>query len=228
MPVPYINGSTGTVMNGYGQSQGTYGGLGNIYQYGYQNPQGPWAYLAQNGSRNPNAVAGGGSSGSSGGSGGGGGDSTARKYLEGVVGGTNTPYNQTTRDSMYAQQSGMAGAAEAGRNQQLANQAAIGGASPTDPSYQRLIRQSMAARQSQNQQSMGDIDRTANIANRQSQQAAANSLMGSEDERYALQQGYNQRATQMALGYLYGGGGGGTQGQNNSQFLGFYGQGGFG
>ncbi len=33
---------------------------------------------------------------------------------------------------------------------------------------------------------------------------AANQLMGSEDERYALQQGYNQRAAQTALGYLYG------------------------
>jgi hypothetical protein len=116
---------------------------------------------------------------------------------------------------MYSQQSGMAGAAEAGRNQQIAEQSAIGGASPSDPSYQRLIRQSMAARQGQNQQSMGDIDRTANLANQQTQQAAAGQLMGSEDERYALQQGYNQRAMQTALGYLYGGGGGQSQGPNN-------------
>jgi hypothetical protein len=31
--------------------------------------------------------------------------------------------------------------------------------------------------------------------------------MGSEDERFALSQGSNQRASQMALSYLYGGGG---------------------
>ena len=148
-------------------------------------------------------------------------DSAARQYLTGVVSGQNTPYNQATRDSMYSQQSSMAGAAEAGRNQQIAEQSAIGGASPSDPSYQRLIRQSMAARQSQNQQSMGDIDRTANIANQQTQQQAAGTLLGSEDERHALQQGYNQRATQMAMGYLYGGGQGGQSTQGNTGMWGF-------
>jgi hypothetical protein len=214
--------------------QSTYGGgLGSIYQYGHQNPAGPYAMLQQG---KPGAGAPGGAGGAAGGSAGGAGDSTARKYLEGVVGGQNTPYNQTTRDNMYSQQAGMAGAAEAGRNQMAAEQSAAGGASPSDPGYQRLIRQSMAARQSQNQQSMGDIDRTANIANQQAQQSAAGQLMGSEDERYALTQGFNQRASQAALGYLYGGGGGGgSSGGNNfggnsgnNQFLGFYGQGGFG
>ncbi len=210
--------------------QSTYGGgLGSIYQYGHQNPAGPYAMLQQ-----AKPGAGGAAAGAAGGGAGGAGDSTARKYLEGVVGGQNTPYNQTTRDSMYSQQAGMAGAAEAGRNQMAAEQSAAGGASPSDPGYQRLIRQSMAARQSQNQQSMGDIDRTANIANQQAQQSAAGQLMGSEDERYALTQGFNQRASQAALGYLYGGGGGSSGGNNfggdsgNNQFLGFYGQGGFG
>ncbi len=192
--------------------QTTYGsGLGNIYQYGAQNPAGPYAFAAQK----PGAVQGGSTAGSAST---GGADSAARKYLEGVVGGQNTPYNQTTRDSMYSQQSGMAGAAEAGRNQQIAEQSATGGASPSDPSYQRLIRQSMAQRQSQNQQSMGDIDRTANVANQQTQQQAAGTLLGSEDERNALQQGYNQRATQMAMGYLYGGGNGYSRPGDYGQF----------
>jgi hypothetical protein len=193
---------------------------GSIYQYGHQNPAGPYAMLQQGGP----GGAGGAGGGAAGGSTGGAGDSTARKYLEGVVGGQNTPYNQTTRDSMYSQQAGMAGAAEAGRNQMAAEQSAAGGASPSDPGYQRLIRQSMAARQSQNQQSMGDIDRTANIANQQAQQSAAGQLMGSEDERYALAQGFNQRASQAALGYLMGGrpgGGGGDGGQSRpSSFVG--------
>jgi len=227
MPVPsYYAGSMRPT--NYGGSSGGYTGLGNVYQFGAQNPAGPYAFMAQK-------PGGGGPSGGGSGMGAGGGandagSSAARRYLEGVVGGQNTPYNQSTRDSMYAQQSGMAGAAEAGRNQQIAEQSAMGGASPSDPGYQRLIRQSMAARQSQNQQSMGDIDRTANLANQQAQMGAADRLLGSEDERFALQQGYNQRASQMALGYLYGGGQGQNNGANSgpNQFLGFYGQGGFG
>ena len=199
---------------GGNRTGGTYSGLGtNVQRFGQANPYGPFAGMQGAGGQPQGGSASGGSTG--------GADSAARKYLTGVVEGQNTPYNQTTRDSMYSQQSGMAGAAEAGRNQQLSEQAAIGGASPTDPSYQRLIRQSMAQRQSQNQQSMGDIDRTANLANQSAQSDAASRLMGSEDERFALQQGYNQRATQMAMGYLYGNGGGQSSGGNNFQGSGF-------
>lgn len=199
-----------------GNRTGSYGnGLGMpVQRFGQANPYGPFA-----GMRNSGYNPAGGATGSAGGA-----DSAARQYLTGVVSGQNTPYNQATRDSMYSQQSNMAAGAEAGRNQQIAEQSAMGGASPSDPSYQRLIRQSMAQRQAQNQQSMGDIDRTANLANQQTQQQAAGTLMGSEDERFALQQGYNQRATQMAMGYLFGGG------QNNGPnsapaqpYLGYYG-----
>lgn len=195
-------------VTGGGNIMPSYGG---IQAYGYGNPYGPYSTLQH---AKPGGATGG-ASGSAGGSTGGG-DSAARKYLEGVVGGQNTPYSPSTKDNMYAQQSNMAAGAEAGRNQQIAEQSAAGGASPTDPSYQRLIRQSMAARQGQNQQSMGDIDRTANIANQQAQTQAASQLMGSEDERYALSQGSNQRATQMAMSYLYGGGGGGQGGGMNN------------
>lgn len=199
-----------------GNRQGGYGGgLGMpIQRFGQANPYGPFMGM-QSPSYNPaGGAARGGSTGS-------GADSAARQYLTGVVSGQNTPYNQTTRDSMYSQQSSMAGAAEAGRNQQLAEQSAMGGASPSDPSYQRLIRQSMAQRQAQNQQAMGDIDRTANLANQQTQQAAAGTLLGSEDERYALSQGMNERASRMALGYLYGGGGGGQSTPSNTGMWGF-------
>lgn len=201
---------TSTGMSRYGAGST----MGPMYQFGSANPYGPYATLNRGG--------GGGAPASGAGStGGSGADSAARQYLTGVVQGQNTPYNQTTRDSMYSQQSGMAGAAEAGRNQQLAEQAAVGGASPSDPGYQRLIRQSMAQRQAQNQQSMGDIDRTANLANQAAQSDAASRLLGSEDERFALQQGFNQRATQAALGYLYGGGGGSTGEQYGTGFLGY-------
>lgn len=220
MAVPRISAAGGQQMGGENRSGG-YTGLGNIQQFGYANPYGPYATM-QRGYGGPQNTASTGAGGKTGG------DSVARQYLTGVVQGQNTPYNQTTRDSMYSQQSGMAAAAEAGRNQQLAEQAAIGGASPSDPSYQRLIRQSMAARQSQNQQAMGDIDRTANLANQQAQMGAAERLMSSEDEQNALAQGYNARATQAALGYLYGGGGTRSSNYQGNQMLGFYGQGGFG
>lgn len=220
MAVPRI-ASTGRQIGGDNRSGG-YTGLGNIQQFGQANPYGPYSTLPRSGT--VNAGPSGGAAKSTGG-----GDSVARQYLTGVVQGQNAPYNEATRTSMYSQASNMNAAAEAGRNQQLAEQSAMGGASPSDPSYQRLIRQSMAARQGANQQAMGDIDRTANIANQQTQQQAAGTLLGSEDERNALEQGYNQRATQMALGYLYGGGGV-NNGPNSApnQMLGFYGRGGFG
>jgi hypothetical protein len=205
--------------SGGGQAVGSYGeGSQGIQQFGYTNPYGPYSMMAGLATNSPYGNKPSGSGGS--GIGDSGGDSAARKYLSGVVGGANTPYNSTTRNSLYSQQAGMAGAAEAGRNQQIAEQGAIGGASPTDPSYQRLIRQSMAQRQAQNQQSMGDIDRTSNIANQQAQQQAAGTLLNSEDERNALQQGFNQRATQMAMGYLYGGGGGQSQSTPGNYFNG--------
>lgn len=204
-----------------GNRTGGYTGLGPIQQFGYANPRGPYSMLGQAGQQPTQ------STGDR--TGGGAGESLARQYLTGVVQGQNTPYNQTARDSMYGRAAGMNAAAEATQNRQIGEQAAMGGASPTDPSYANLIRQSMAQRQGANVQAAGDIDRTANLANQQAQSDAATRLMSSEDERYALQQGYNQRAAQTALGYLYGGGGV-NNGPNSApnQMLGFYGRGGFG
>lgn len=207
-----------------GNRSGGYTGLGNIYQFGYANPRGPYAYLAGQGQGGQPGQATGGTGGGTGA-----GESVARQYLTGVVQGQNTPYNEATRSSMYSRASGMNAAAEGAQNRQIQQQAAMSGASPNDPSYANLIRQSMAARQGANQMAAGDIDRTANLANQEAQMGAANRLLGSEDERYALQQGYNQRAAQTALGYLYGNSGvnnGPNSGPN--QMLGFYGRGGFG
>ncbi len=184
-----------------GSRSGGYTGLGNIQQFGYANPSGPYGMMG--------AQPAGGGAGGAGGRGGaaGGAESVARNYLTGVVQGTNTPYNEATKTAMYGRASGMNAAAEGAQNRQIGEQAAMGGASPNDPSYANLMRQSMAQRQGANVQAAGDIDRTANLANQQTQQAAAGTLMNSEDERNALQQGYNQRALQTAMGYLYGGGG---------------------
>lgn len=205
-----------------GSRQGGYTGLGGIQQFGQANPMGPYGML---GAQRPGQTPATGAASTTGDRG----SSIARDYLTGVVQGQNTPYNEATRTSMYGRASGMNAAAEGAQNRQLSEQAAMGGASPTDPSYANLMRQTMAQRQGANVQAAGDIDRTANLANQQAQMGAADRLMGSEDERFALQQGYNQRAMQTALGYLYGGGASQQQSTpNNTQFLGFYGQGGFG
>lgn len=213
MPVPSYYAGTGKPYN-TGSTGSAYSGLGNVYQFGASNPAGPYAFMAQRpGGQRPSSqgqATGGAQSPASDA-----GTSVARQYLTGVVQGQNTPYNETTRNSMYSQASGMNASAEAAQNRQIQQQAAMSGASPNDPSYANLIRQSMAARQGANQQAMGDIDRTANMANQQAQMGAANRLLGSEDERFALQQGYNQRAAQTALGFLYGSGSGSGGGVNN-------------
>lgn len=207
LPPNYYSGSavplyqqvnTGTRQSGYGS------GLGGIQQFGYGNPMGPYAGLSNGWGSAP---ATGGTTAPATGGGTGAAESTARKYLEGVVQGQNTPYNEATRNSMYSRASGMNAAAEGAQNRQISEQAAMGGASPRDPSYAGLMRQSMAQRQGANMQAAGDIDRTANLANQEAQYNAASRLMGSEDERYALQQGFNERASARALGYLFGSGG---------------------
>lgn len=150
-------------------------------------------------------------------------ESTALSYLTGVVGGQNTPYDQNTQNNLFSQASNMNASAEATQNQAIQGAAARGGASANDPSAQLAQRQTMAQRQGANQQAMGQIQSQANIANQRTQQQAANSLLNHADERYAIQNGNNQRMAQTALGFLYGGGGGGrsnTQGNSTGGMLG--------
>lgn len=213
--VPYPQQGRGNLNVNRTQNYGT--GLGGIQQFGQVNPMGPYAYM---GAQRPGQTPAAGAASTAGDRG----SSIARDYLTGVVQGQNTPYNEATRTSMYGRAAGMNAAAEGAQNRQLSEQAAMGGASPTDPSYANLMRQTMAQRQGANVQAAGDIDRTANLANQQAQIGAADRLMGSEDERYALQQGYNQRAMQTALGYLYGGGGSsGNESRAENPNYGFYG-----
>lgn len=182
-----------------------YSGLGNVYQFGAANPYGPYVGL----NRAPTGGSTGGSSGSS--TNRPAGNSTALSYLEGVVGGQNTPYNEQTRNSMFSQASGMNAAAEGAQNQQLQAAFAMGGANPNDPSAQNAMRQNMAQRQGANQEAMGAINRTANLANQGAQQSAAGTLLAHETAMNAQ----NQAASNAALGYLYGGGGRQSSGPNN-------------
>ena len=185
--------------SGYGQSNG----LGPIYQFGAANPAGPYAGL----DRAPGA-----------GGPAGGAESAAMKYLSGVVSGENTPYNESTRSSMYSQASGMNAAAEGAQNAQLQSSIAAGGASSTDPSAMTALRQNMAARQGANQRSMGDIDRTANLANQGAQQQAAGTLLSNETAREMAMKSQNQSASNAAMSYLYGGGGGAPQNRGGNNF----------
>ena len=219
MPFPMMSPSGGLPMTGSLSSRPP-SQLGPIMAYGYANPAGPYAGLPQ--ANRPGtaltaqgiaaAVSGAGSGTGSGISGGA--DGAATKYLQGVVSGQNTPYNESTKSSMYSQASGMNAAAEGAQNQQAQEGIAMGGASSTDPSAMSVLRQNMANRQGANQRSMGQIESTANIANQQSQQQAANSLLAADTAKNAQ----NQAASQAAMNYLYGnggGGGGGNSGGNN-------------
>ena len=211
MTQQYGQGAAGMRPMGGGGRQSTYGqGLGPIYQFGAANPAGPYAGL----DRAPGA------GGPAGGAGGpaGGAESAAMKYLSGVVSGENTPYNESTRSSMYSQASGMNAAAEGAQNAQLQSSIAAGGASSTDPSAMTALRQNMAARQGANQRSMGDIDRTANLANQGAQQQAAGTLLSNETAREMAMKSQNQSASNAAMSYLYGGGGGASQNRGGNNF----------
>jgi hypothetical protein len=194
--VAYNPGSRPGVQSTYG------GGLGSVFQYGHANPYGPTLGLNQRPGQRPAASSSQQSSTAPRP------ESAALSYLTGTVQGQNAPYNQQAIDSQYSQASGMNAAAETAQNTQAAEQAAAGGASPTDPSYQAAQRQSMAMRQGANQRAMGQIQGQASQANQQAQQQAATTLLGSEDRRDALQQGFGAQAQQAALSYLYGGSGG--------------------
>lgn len=194
-----------TAGQGPGVGFNAYPGLGmGIQTYGYQNPYGPFLGL-------PRADGTGGTSNSTSTTPGGQ-NSAALKYLEGTLSGQNTPYNEQTRNAMYAQASGMNAAAEGAQNRQLQESIAMGGASPTDPSAQNAMRQSMAQRQGANQQAMGDINRTANIANERFRMDAAGQLMAHD----AAIRSENRAATNSALNYLYGGGGSSPRSDANS------------
>lgn len=186
--------------------QSTYGsGLGNIYQYGAQNPSGPMLGLNK-----PQGGAGGLASSTKPTS-----ESVAQKYLTGTVQGQNAPYNPAAINSQYSQASGMNAAAETAQNNRLNETAAAGGASANDPSAVAARSQNMAMRQGANQRAMGQIESQASMANQQAQQQAASTLLGSEDRNSALDKGHGAQAQQAALSYLYGGGGGASKGPNN-------------
>lgn len=190
--------------------QPTYGGgLGNIYQFGHQNPAGPYVGLQRPGGSTGSAASS---------SAGPRPESAALSYLTGTVKGQNAPYNQQVQGSQYAQASGMNAAAETAQNQQQQAQAAAGGAGANDPSAVAARNQNMAMRQGANQRAMGQIQSTANLANQQAQQQAATTLLGSEDRRDALAQGHSAQAQQAALGYLYGG----AQGQSTPSTHGMF------
>jgi hypothetical protein len=182
--------------------QSTYGtGLGNIYQFGAQNPFGPYAGL----NRAP-GVGGTGSSTTTSGSAGP--TDAASAFFNEVLSGKKLPYDQSTQDSLYSTASDMSAAAEGANLQQATAAAQRGGASANDPSLQGQHLALQGQRQAANMKSKQDISNKSNIANFGAQEDAANALQQANFE----QQRINQGNMNSLMPYSRGGGG---KGGNN-------------
>lgn len=191
--------------------QSTYGaGLGNIYQFGYENPLGPYSMLA----KAPPAMPASGSSSTTTASAGP--TDAASAFFNDVLAGRKLPYDQGTQDGLYSTASDMSAAAESANLQQATAAAQRGGASANDPSLQGRKLGLQSQRQAQNIKSKQDITNKANTANFGAQEDAANALQQANFE----QQRINQGNMQSLMPYTRGGRG--SSGGNN-----FGGSGGF-
>jgi hypothetical protein len=187
--------------------------LGSIYQFGHQNPFGPYAGLQ----RAP-GVGGAGSSTTTSGSSGP--TDAASAFFNDVLAGKKMPYDQSTQDSLYSTASDMSAAAEGANLAQATAAAQRGGASANDPSLQGQHLALQSQRQAQNMKSKQDISNKANTANFGAQEDAANALQQANFE----QQRINQGNMNSLMPYSRGGNGGGGGGNNfggNQGFLGF-------
>ena len=174
---------------------------GPIMQYGYQNPNGPY---------------GGGGVGGAGGAGGAYGSGTgptnaASSWYNGVLSGTNLPYSPFAKTNLESKATGMNAAAETARNQTMVGNAAANGASASDPSMAGAKLNSMAHRQTDNANSVQDIESQANQANFAAQANAAAHLS-------QTQLAYDEMANSNAMRYSpFSGGGYGGGSSRRSQ-----------
>lgn len=188
--------------------QSTYGsGLGPIYQFGAQNPYGPYAGLQKApGVSAPGAA----SHGSSSVSGSAGPTDAASQFFNSVLSGQRLPYDQETQGSLYSTASDMSAQAEKANNDQATAAAQRGGASANDPSLQGQRASAMSQRQGQNIRSKQDISSKANVANFGAQNDAANALQQANFEQQRINSG-NMNAL---MPYSRGGQGGSSGGNN--------------
>lgn len=168
---------------------------GPIKQFGYQNPNGPFGGV---------------------GAGGAGQSGAGSQWYEGVLKGDNLPYSPFAIKNLESQATDMNAAGEAARNEQMVGQAAASGASASDPSLQGAKLNSMARRQTDNTQSVNDIQSKANQANFAAQAEAAARMT-------QMKLAYDEMANSNAMRFSpFGGGGGGggrVQQGNRDGFL---------
>ena len=189
----------------------SYMGLGGpIMQYGYQNPYGPPGMRTNLSAQNPT-----GNNAGSSGSGSSGPTNAASSWYNGVLSGTNLPYSPFAKTNLESKATGMNAAAETARNQTMVGNAAANGASASDPSMQGAKLNSMAHRQTDNANSVQDIESQANQANFAAQANAAAHLS-------QTQLAYDEMANSNAMRYSpFGQGGGGSSRGSRAENPGF-------
>jgi hypothetical protein len=187
-----------TIRNRAGTTQSTASLGGPIMQYGYQNKNGPYGM-------------GGGAGGAGSGSGSSGPTNAASAWYNGVLSGTNLPYSPFAKANLESKATGMNAAAETARNETMVGNAAANGASASDPSMAGAKLNSMARRQSDNANSVQDIESQANQANFAAQANAAAHLSQTQLAYDEMANGNAMRYSPFAGGYG-GGSSGRTQG----------------
>ena len=191
-----------------GQQSSYGGGLGDIYSYGSENPYGPYSALMPFSAGN-GAPSSGSTSITAGPT------ASATSFLEGVLNGTNAPYDAATQGSEYSTASDMSAQAETANNEHATAAAQRGGASANDPSLQGARLNNQAMRQGQNQKSMQDITSNAHKANFGAQMDAAGQL-----NQYNLEQERINKGLMSSLMPYSGMGGGGRRPAGGNNFTG--------
>lgn len=97
-------------------------------------------------------------------------------YLQGVVSGQNTPFNDQVKNSILAQQAQGSADAEAASMAALRESLGASGQSIYDPGYQAAQREAASKRMGQNLDAMGQVNTMAALENQRAQQAGANQL----------------------------------------------------
>lgn len=103
---------------------------------------------------------------------------SSQKFLQGVLGGKETPFNSEVQNSMLAQNAKGSAAAEQAQMQALREAIEASGGSVYDPSFRAKQAELMANRQGANLDAQGQLGAQANLANFDAKAGAANSLAG--------------------------------------------------
>lgn len=98
------------------------------------------------------------------------------QYLQGVVGGKESPFNDTVKNSILSQQGQAAVSAEQAQMQALRDSLQASGGSIYDPGYQAAQREAMAQRQGAGLDAIGQVETTAALENHKAKMQGASQL----------------------------------------------------